>query len=170
MHDVPGKVLYLLRHAKSSWKDPHLADHDRPLNKRGTRDAPEMARRLAGRTDPPQRIVTSSARRALTTAEVMAEVLALDHHAVDVDPRLYGAGPGMLLEVVHGLDDATARAMIVGHNPGVTDFVNGLAGASIDNVPTCGVAVLQCGAPTWRDVAFGTVTLMTFDFPKNRND
>ena len=91
------KTLVLARHAKSSWDEPDLEDHDRPLNERGEHDAPRMAKRLAGTGVRPEVILSSTALRALTTAEIFGEVLDLD---VELDERLYGASPATIAAVV----------------------------------------------------------------------
>ena len=159
------KTLFLVRHAKSSWKDPDLADHDRPLNKRGKRDAPEMAGRVAGRPDRPELIATSPALRALTTAQLMAPALGFEPSAVDVISRIYEAGLADLLEVIRGIDDRYSRAMLVGHNPGLTETVNLLAGSAIENVPTCGVAILGFDILSWSEVRGQSAQLLDFDYP-----
>jgi phosphohistidine phosphatase len=160
------KTLFLLRHAKSSWKDAELADVDRPLNKRGKRDAAEMARRLAARLDPPEVIVTSPAFRALATATVMAAGIGIAPSAIEVHGHLYDAGTDELMDAIRALSDDFSRVMLVGHNPGVTETVNLLAGASIENVPTCGVAVLGLDVRTWAEVRGESATLLEFDYPK----
>ncbi len=164
----PKKLLFLVRHAKSSWQDVSLPDHARPLNKRGKRDAPEMAERIARRPSPPEHVVTSPALRALTTAQVIATELEIEPTALEVDERLYGAGTGELVDVIRGLDDRLARVMVVGHNPCLTESVNLLAGTTIENVPTCGVAVLSLEATSWADVCSRSAELLEFDYPKKQ--
>jgi len=160
------KTLFLVRHAKSSRDDPRLADRDRPLNTRGKRDAPEMARRVARRSERPEVIVTSPALRAKATATVIADELRLGSaHLVTKEP-LYDATADALLQVIRGLDDRYSRAMIVGHNPGMTEVANLLAGASIENVPTCGIVIVRLAAVSWAGIRVGTGDLVHFDFPK----
>ncbi|MEZ6059644.1 MAG: histidine phosphatase family protein [Planctomycetaceae bacterium] len=161
-----SKTLFLVRHAKSSWKDASLPDHDRPLNKRGQRDAPVMGRRLARRGVGPEKIVSSSAARALSTAGIIAGELGLGDEQLRINPRIYGASADALLTVVHGLDKSVLRIMLVGHNPGLTEFVNALTGYDIDNVPTCGICVVRLGSVCWKEVDFGSGELVEFDFPK----
>lgn len=109
------KTLVLVRHAKSSWKDPGLADRDRPLNPRGRRDAPEMGRRLAARGTP-DRIVTSPALRAATTAAVIAEAVGYPEREIVEDERLYGAGSEEILEVIRGIEDRFERVFLLGQH------------------------------------------------------
>lgn len=160
------KTLFLVRHAKSSRDDPRLTDRDRPLNTRGVRDAPEMARRLAQRAEQPEVIVTSPALRASATARFIAQGLAVDGARLVVMELLYDADADALLQVIRALDDRFSRVMLVGHNPGMTDAVNLLTGASIDNVPTCGVATVRFAARSWVEIHDGAGELVDFDFPK----
>jgi len=163
---APTKTLFLVRHAKSSRDDPRLADRDRPLNTRGKRDAPEMARRVARRSERPEVIVTSPALRAKATATVIADELRLGSaHLVTKEP-LYDATADALLQVIRGVDDRYSRAMIVGHNPGMTEVANLLASASIENVPTCGIVIVRLAAASWAGIRVGTGDLVDFDFPK----
>lgn len=160
------KALILIRHAKSSWKDATLADRERPLNRRGERDAPEMGRRLAARGDTPDLIVSSPAARALATATKIAAAVGYPLTKIVEDERIYGAAPSDLLEVIRSLDDAAERVFLVGHNPGLTDLVNGLSEDRIDNVPTGGVVEFRVAARRWADFGPGSVERLRFDYPK----
>ena len=160
------KVLTLVRHAKSSWKDANLSDLDRPLNKRGRRDAPMMGGRLAERDYFPDVIVSSSAVRALATAEAIAEEIGYPRSEIVVDERIYGADVTDWLEVIHTLGDAWDRAMCIGHNPGLTDLVNYLADDQIGNVPTCGIVDLVFDVDSWTLVGRIDPVGVDFDYPK----
>ena len=160
------KVLTLVRHAKSSWKDANLSDLDRPLNKRGRRDAPMMGARLAARDDSPDVIVSSPAVRALATAEAIAEEIGYPWSEIVVDERIYGADVTDWLEVIHTLGDVWDRAMCIGHNPGLTDLVNYLADDQIGNVPTCGIVDLVFDVDSWTLVGRVDPVDVDFDYPK----
>jgi phosphohistidine phosphatase len=162
------KSLTLIRHAKSSWKDVYLLDVDRPLNKRGKRDAPVMGRRLAERESTPDLLISSPATRALVTAQVIAEEIGYPLEDIVVDERIYGAGVTELLRVVRGLDDALDHVMCFGHNPGLTDFVNYLSPDTIGNVPTCGVLEFTFDIDTWVRVGHVEPTHIHFDYPKRK--
>lgn len=136
------KTLTLVRHAKSSWKHPGLADLLRPLNRRGKRDAPRMGSRLAAQQIWPQIIVSSPAVRALTTAELMTSELDRQPAEVIIDKRIFRAYSDQLLDVIHDFDASLHHVMLIGHNPGLTDLVERLAHAGIANMPTCGIVVL----------------------------
>lgn len=166
---APVRTLFLVRHAKSSRDEPRLADRDRPLNKRGKRDAPEMARRLARRRERPALIVTSPAVRTLATASVIADALDVDVAHVIALESLYDASVDALVQVICGLEDRYACAMVVGHNPGITDAANLLANASIENVPTCGVVIVRFVARSWDDIHGGAGELVDFDYPKRKH-
>lgn len=160
------KTLILLRHAKSSWDDPELQDADRPLNKRGKRDAAALGERLAARSLAPDIVAVSPARRARATIEPLrARALAAGARIVE-DERLYAASASAILSVVQGLDDASDRAMIVGHNPGLTDFANRFAACSIDNIPTCGIVAIDYDAASWAQAGAAPGRLVVFDAPK----
>lgn len=161
------RALYLMRHAKSSWKDPRLVDHERPLNKRGKKDAPEMGRRLRARGAVLDVIVTSDARRAVDTAIAMADGLGLLRKAIRTNAKLYHAAPDQVLEVVRQLDDNWPQVLLVGHNPGLTELVNRLYPDPIANVPTAGIVVLGFDTQSWRQIDRDRLAVSSFDFPKN---
>jgi len=161
------KNLTLVRHAKSSWNNPQLADFQRPLNKRGERDAPRMGSRLAARNMQPQIIVSSPAVRALTTAKVIASALGFQAAEIITDERIFHAYSDHLLEVIRGFDASLHHVMLVGHNPGLTDLVEQLSHAGISNIPTCGIVMLGFSVDHWRDVSDGAGEMLLFDYPKN---
>lgn len=161
------KTLYLVRHAKSSWDNANQSDHDRPLNQRGERDAPRMGKRLRKRGDQPEVIISSSAVRALTTASILATALDYPTSDISIEERLYGAEPEDVLSIIGNLDDGIHCAMLVGHNPTFTALINALGGCDLDNVPTCGMAVLTFPIDSWKNMTTTQGTLVDFDFPKN---
>ena len=160
------KTLILIRHAKSSWKNPGVPDRLRPLNKRGKRDAPVMGERLAERGLEVDRVISSPATRALATAEVITSEIGFPWEEVLVDERLYHADAPELLEVIQGLDDYLDCVMCFGHNPGLTDLVNHLSPYYVDNVPTCGVVELRFDVDTWALVGEFEPIEVDFDYPK----
>ncbi|MBL6751591.1 MAG: histidine phosphatase family protein [Nevskia sp.] len=144
--------LTLVRHAKSSWDDPALGDFDRPLNGRGRRDAPLMAKRLASEPLGPVRLVSSPAVRALATAHAFAEVLGVPEKQVRVEPNVYDAEADTLLGIVHGLDDADRHVLLFGHNPGLSELAAALAPHDIGELPTCAVLTLRFESTHWRTI------------------
>ena len=160
------KELILVRHAKSSWKDPTLSDHERPLNKRGKRDAPEMGERLARSGYDPDLIVSSSAVRALDTARTIAGKLGYPRDRIAVEERLFHAGVAELLQVIRSVDDSVNILMLFGHNPGLTDLANQLGPREILNMPTCAVLHLRFQADTWATVGDVPGDEVRYDYPK----
>lgn len=160
------KTLMLVRHAKSDWGQPGLADHDRPLNERGLRDAPAMGERLRERGSIPDAIVSSTALRARTTAGLIADALGPTAASVELDDRLYGSSPQTILRVVEDLDDGVQRAMIVAHNPGMADLAYDLT-ESIGEMPTCAVLELDFDIDEWAEVEFQPPVATRFDAPRS---
>jgi phosphohistidine phosphatase len=165
--DPFGKEILLVRHAKSSWGDPYLDDHDRPLNDRGLRNAPEMGKRLQGWGIRPDVWISSTALRAINTAEILAEQVSFTKDQIQRSQDLYHARATVLQEFIAGLDDAIGSAILFGHNPGMTSLVANLYGLPIDNVPTCGVVHLQFREANWKAACSALPARANFDFPKN---
>jgi phosphohistidine phosphatase len=159
------KTLTLVRHAKSSWGDPALADRDRPLNERGLRDVATMGQRLAQRGAKPDVLLASRATRALTTAEHLAKALGIKRKDIVVDERLYAAAASELLAVIAELGDAPQRVMLVAHNPGLSDLAHRFAG-EITHMPTCAVAEFTFAVAAWGDIGGAVPTSVVFDYPK----
>jgi len=155
------KTLLLARHAKSDWDLVGLRDHDRPLNARGRRDAPEMARHLADGIGP-QRIVSSTAVRARSTADAYAAAFGL---AVVEEPALYAASARTILGIASALPDDVDVAMLVGHNPGMADAVAELTG-SFAEFPTCAVAECTVDVGSWSELIEGAGRLLRLRTPK----
>lgn len=160
------KTLYLVRHAKSSWDYPELDDIDRPLSKRGKKNAPEMGKRLAARNILPQILVTSPAKRAKSTARRIADEIGFPHEAIASEDRLYLASVDDIIEIIRQSDNTAGSLMLFGHNPGFTDTANRLCGSDIYNIPTCGIAAISFNIDDWQAVEPGGGQLLFFDFPK----
>jgi len=164
-----AKRLTLVRHAKSDWGDPALADFDRPLNARGERDAPDMANRLVEAGLRPTLMISSPAARAVATARVFAEAFGYPEKRIRPAQAAYLATPGELLEVVRHLGGRATHLMLFGHNPGISGFGAWLTGDdSPGEVPTCAVASLLIPVRKWSEIEFGRATRDFYDFPKSR--
>lgn len=163
------KRLILFRHAKSSWNHPGLRDFERPLNKRGQRDAPVMAQRLLDLALKPDLIVSSPANRAMITAAVVAEAFGIDPEAIQTESDIYEGTVSDLVGVIRSLRDSASLVIIFGHNPGFTYAANVLTGSQIDNVPTCGVVCIDFPYESWAEVNGDDGELVFFDFPKNNS-
>ena len=161
------KTLLLIRHAKSSWDDSTLDDHERPLNQRGKANAPIMAKRLQKLGIKPDMLFSSTAQRAASTAEVFAEHLDFPQPKISYDPDLYLASAGMLQDFICKIENSLNFVLIFGHNPGLTLLVHQVWGLPIDNIPTCGIVSLKFGSSTWEKASSQLPSGATFDFPKN---
>jgi len=159
------KQVYLVRHAKSSWGEPGLADFDRPLNKRGERDALRMGERLKEMGVRPDTIVSSPAKRALSTARTIAD--ALDYaDEIRLNEILYGAAPDDTLGVVRSTDSGHDSVMVFGHNPTMTDLVNLVPGFDVGNVPTCAICAIAIDVDDWSAVDLTRGQLVFYEYPK----
>ncbi len=153
--------LILVRHAKSDWGYPGLLDHDRPLNDRGLRDAPAMARRLAESGVRPDRILSSTALRARTTA---AEFGAAADVKVDLDQQMYASSAATLASKA-GASGASS-VMLVAHNPGITDLAFQASGGEITHMPTCAVARFTWKANDWSEVDWSRADTWSLATPR----
>lgn len=163
------KILYLVRHAKSSWKFPDLADFDRPLNKRGRRDAPMMGQRLRQRGILPDLMISSPAERAKRTAQAVAEAIEYPTTAVQYDEALYHASASAMLTVLQAVADTKDVLMLVGHNPGLTELANYLSPHPIDNVVTTGIVAVVFPVTQWSEITLDKPgKLRWYDYPKAR--
>jgi phosphohistidine phosphatase len=133
------KTLYVVRHAKSSWADLSLGDFERGLNDRGKRDTVRMGKRLKEKGIHPDVMLSSPAKRALSTARRLAEILKYPKEKIKTDERLYHANDDTILLAVRTIKDKNDVALLFGHNPGLTDFVNAIAEAEINIENVCGL-------------------------------
>lgn len=160
------KTLYLVRHAKSSWKHAELDDSERPLNKRGKRDAPMMGKILRERGEIPELLISSPAKRALSTAKLFAEELGYHKKNIIVNKDLYFADINNYLELIEETDDSLNKIMLFSHNPGITYFANYLSGSNIENIPTTGIVRIDLPVKSWKDIINTKGELMFFISPK----
>jgi len=159
------KNLVLVRHAKSSWDDPALLDRERPLSKRGKRDAPVMGRLLKARGLAPDLILSSPAKRARKTAVKIAREIDYPKARIEIREDIYLRGVDELVDLIAALDDRWTRVMLVGHNPELTELANRLAQADILDLPTAGVVSIVFDTDTWRGCARGRGRLDLFERP-----
>ena len=161
------KTLLLIRHAKSSWADALQTDIERPLNERGKKDAPEMAKRLQEKGIAIDHFVSSPAKRAKKTARLFADVYGFDKDDVKIVDSLYEPNRAAFLDVIRSIPDKKDVAAIFSHNPDITEFVNTLTDVRIDDMPTCGVFAITYDGDHWKDLEEGVKRFLFFDFPKN---
>lgn len=163
------KTLYLVRHAKSSWKEIDLSDKERQLNKRGRQDAPVMGKLLKKMNVKPDLLISSPAVRALTTAEFIAKEIDYPKSKIHLAENIYMAGSTELFSEMIKSDDKYKSIMLIGHNPGITDFLNVLCKENIDNMPTCSIAGIQFEIDSWSDLKNKKCKLVFFEYPKKHS-
>ena len=144
------KTVLIMRHAKSSWKKADVEDHDRPLNKRGKRDAARMGALLREQALTPDLILSSTAKRARKTAEAVAEKSGCKEEAKFLR-ALYPGGPEEFLRVLRGLPASYERVLVIGHNPGVEEFLDMLTGEG-NAMPTAAIAQVKLPIENWTDL------------------
>ena len=166
--------LFLLRHAKSSWDDSELVDHDRPLAPRGWRAVRLLAEHLGREGVTPALVLCSSARRTRDTLEGIAPALG-EATPVQVEDELYAASERRLLERLRAVEDDVESLMLIGHNPGVEQLALSLAGGGQKlatlrrKYPTGALATLEFSG-RWGDLRPGSAELTDFVTPKQLDD
>jgi len=156
-----------MRHAKSSWDFEDLSDHDRPLDNRGRKDAPLMARELVSREITIDLLMSSTAVRALTTASLVARELEYETDKIALEEQIYKADKQELLEIINGIPNQFDKVMLIGHNNTITELANLLSPDLIPEIPTTGVVALSFDCTTWSEISKENATLEFFDYPKN---
>ncbi|MTI31048.1 SixA phosphatase family protein [Xanthovirga aplysinae] len=160
------KTLYLIRHAKSSWDNFFINDHERPLNKRGKKNAPDMGQRLANQNIHPDLLISSTAKRAMKTAKAIAKAINYPISNIQTYEDLYMASPGDILDIIGYQKDQVNSLMLFAHNPGITDLANQIGSLDIDNIPTCGIVAFEFNCKKWTDISTQKGKFIFFDYPK----
>ncbi|MDP7121804.1 MAG: histidine phosphatase family protein [Candidatus Marinimicrobia bacterium] len=159
-----------MRHAKSSWKYPHLNDFERPLNSRGKRNAPMMGRILRDESVMFDQIISSPAKRAITTARTIASEMGYSEDNIAEERRFYGAHPSTIIEILKDLDNSVSHAAVFGHNPTFHSLVEQLVNTTIEKFPTCAAATISLDIDTWRELKAASGTLTAFRLPRDYTD
>jgi phosphohistidine phosphatase len=148
------KTLYIARHAKSSWEDLSVSDHDRKLLPVGKKRTTRVAQWLKGQGILPDKIISSTAVRAYETARLLAKGMGFPEEKIEKTRQLYGAGPDEVFDLLFSLPDKVEKVMVVGHNPGFTDLVNLFLEPlkQIDNLPTSAVAAVTFDTNRWEKI------------------
>lgn len=160
------KKLVLIRHAKSDWHSNAATDFERPLNKRGRKNAPIMGKRLAERGCSPDLLLSSPAQRARETAEAIAEQFNLTAADITFEQSIYEASLATLTKLVHSLDDELENVILIGHNPGVSELGEWLTDDAPEWLPTCGLLALELTIDVWSEASAGCAFLAAYDYPK----
>jgi phosphohistidine phosphatase len=164
--DRSVKQITLVRHAQAESALAGQSDFERSLTRRGTEDASEMARRLKFRKLHIDHIVSSTAPRAYSTAEIFARVLRISAERIEKDDRLYTAGPPEFITVVRECSDESHHVLVAAHNPGITEFADKLSNERrIDSMPTCAVVTMRFNVQSWRELSWNTGVDVELDYP-----
>ncbi len=159
------KKIYIIRHAKSSWKDLNLDDFDRPLNKRGRFDAPLMGEKLKSKNIMPDIVISSSALRTKLTAQTITQKVGYTKDIL-FSKDLYESSASVIYDKLSNLDDRYKTVFLFGHNTGINEFVEKYV-EFYENVPTCGVVEIDFNCASWKEISKRNAKLVSFDYPKN---
>ncbi|MBU0987914.1 MAG: histidine phosphatase family protein [Proteobacteria bacterium] len=161
------KTIILVRHAKSSWEDLSLDDFDRPLSKRGKKNAPFIGKKLKERQIMPDLVLSSPAKRARKTATAIAKVIGYPKKKIIFEDNMYHASARYLLEMVRKLDDKHETIMLFGHNPDFNDLADMLLKKNpVHNIVTTGVHCIKLNVDQWQKVREGKGESVFYDYPK----
>lgn len=161
------KKLYIIRHAKSSWSDMSLDDLDRPLNKRGKKNAPFMGRLLKEKGVKPDIIISSPALRAKKTAMAIASEVPYEKE-IEYDEKIYESDADMLKSIIKNISDDSSTLFLVGHNPALNQLAYELVGFS-DNIVTSGILEIEFDCDRWCEIDAKNSKLISFEYPKKYN-
>jgi phosphohistidine phosphatase len=160
------KILYIVRHAKSSWDQVALDDFERPLNDRGHRNAIMLGKLLKDHKITPDLLISSPANRAAMTARLISEQIKYSLSNIVYDPELYLATSSLLYDILRKVKNEYDQVMIVGHNPGMTALVNDLADEQVPNLPTCSIYGLRLKIKTWSELTKKCGQKILYESPK----
>lgn len=155
------KTLYLVRHAKASWKHD-VDDHKRPLKKRGQEDGKLISSQVSKEVEAPEKIISSDAIRALSTAYFFKDAFNISENDFQLSHQLYDFRGTGVMKVIKSLNDEWERVMIVGHNHAFTSIANMLGNKYIENIPTCGFVKIEFDENHWKDISTGKTVLNLF--------
>ena len=160
------KQLFLIRHAESSWNHPQLADIDSPLKKGGKRDASVMGERLRSMKIKPHLILSSPAKRALSTANIISKEIGYPKDDIIIEDSIYSGGVSNLIELIQNIDDSLSCVFLFGHNPDLNALARQFTSYDLDNIPTCGVFCINFQTGSWSKITAGSGNVAFFDYPK----
>jgi len=159
------KTLMLIRHAKSDWGTIGARDYDRTLNSRGLRDATTMGKRFKKEGQIPDSFISSTAKRAEKSCQLMSQAMAYPVEKVEWFDNLYLASPSTILDIISKTPAHVSTLAVLAHNPGVTELAELLSGQAIGNMPTAAVVTLTAHVNDWQ--AENTIwEVQDFDYPK----
>lgn len=160
-----AKVIYLIRHAEAASRQAGSLDAERLLTKRGEENAALMGNRLFERNVFPGIIVSSPAKRALKTAQIISNKLKYPENKILIDELIYDGYEKDILNIIKKINDTHDCLFVCGHNPTITSLSNEFSNIKIDNIPTCGIFSVEFDTTSWKDIAFKTGKFLNFDYP-----
>lgn len=160
------KIIHLIRHAKSDWNYPGLRDHDRPLNPRGRKNAPDMAQRLLTRYGRVDAVLCSDAKRTQETMSFFRDAGCFTNDSIQLHSALYHAHHSVLEQTIQTLSNEIESVIVFGHNPGISELTSIWSQSSM-HMPTCSIASFEFFGDDWQLLSPQTVRLIHFDYPKN---
>jgi len=163
------KELCLVRHAKSSWKYPKLDDFERPLNKRGRKNAPFMGKIIHELSVDPDLIISSPATRAAMTARILAHEIGYPLEGIRYVESIYESSEMNLMHLLKNIEDQVNKVMLIGHNPALTQLANTIGNYPISNIPTSGVCCVVLEITSWSGIDENPGKLKNFEFPKKQH-
>lgn len=158
------KKLFIIRHAKSDWSDDSLNDFDRPLNKRGFKNAPFMGKLLKKKSVKPDFILSSPANRAIETAQIIAKKVGYKK-TISTNPDIYEAESKTLEKIIGDIDDKKKIVFLIGHNPGLSDLISILSKMD-ENIPTCAVVEIGFNTNSWKKISKKNSKVISYEYPK----
>jgi phosphohistidine phosphatase len=158
------KKLFIIRHGKSDWSDDSLNDFDRPLNKRGFKNVPFMAKLLKKKDVKPDFILSSPAKRALETAQIIAKKVGYKK-TISTNPDIYEAESKTLEKIIGDIDDKKKIVFLIGHNPGLSDLISILSKMDKD-IPTCAVIEIDFDTNSWKKISKKNSKIISYEYPK----
>lgn len=161
------KTILIIRHAKSSWENFTVSDELRPLNDRGRKNATEMATRLMSKSIIADGLISSPAKRALTTAQIFATGWKMDPNGIRIVPALYNAQPDAFTAAIRNAMPTANTIALFSHNPVISEYVNQLTAARIDSMPTCAVFAIKSDIGDWTEFQPSGNEFYFFDYPKS---
>ena len=159
------KTLIIVRHSKSSWKNMNLSDYERPLNKRGKKDAEIMSTELLKKNILIDYLLSSSSKRTIITSKYFIDKIKLNQY--EFFESLYHASSDKIYNSIIELKNEFKKVMIVGHNPGLTNTINLLSNISLDNLPTSGIVIIEFNISNWNEVQPKLGKAIWIKFPKD---
>ena len=160
------KKIYFIRHAKSSWNEAGLSDFERTLNKRGKKDVPFMASRLKSFNVMPDLVLSSSAKRAKKTAQMICETIGYDKDKLSIQDCLYDSSYDIYRYLLETLDDTLTSIFIIAHNPTITEVAERLSGSILTNMPTCSIVCVEFDIESFKNIKEEGGKVLFFDYPK----